>query len=201
MTGDQAAFARWLGVNKSTVTRARRAGRLVMTPEGLVDFEASAARWHETKGARADVAARHAANRGAEVPKGQPAQKNAPAAPETPAPIDGTGRAGPQALRMRYENDLMKVEMALRRALRYDLAAVKREALGLGAMLRAGIERVIDQTAPRLAAAANDLERRRILEKETRRLRWVMKRELPRALRRMREAGAAAKVGAIGGVE
>ena len=63
------------------------------------------------------------------------------------------------------------------------------------------IERVIDQTAPRLAAAANDLERRRIVEKETRRLRWVVKRELPRALRRMREAGQGAKVGAGGTAE
>ena len=53
-------------------------------------------------------------------------------------------------------------------------------------MLRAGIERVIDQTAPRLAACANDLQRRQILDKEIARLRHIIKREMPRALRRMR---------------
>ena len=80
--------------------------------------------------------------------------------------------------------------MALRRGLRLDLAAVRRESTGLGAMLRAGVERVIDQTAPRLAAAGTDAERRRILDGEINRLRWIIKRELPRALRRMRQAGA-----------
>ena len=54
------------------------------------------------------------------------------------------------------------------------------------AMLRAGIERVIDQTAPRLAASANGLQRRQILEAEIRRLKFIIKREIPRALRRMR---------------
>lgn len=199
MTGDQSAFARYLGVNKGTVSRARKAGRLVITPEGLVDFEASAARWHDTAGARRDVAARHAQNRGAVIPKGQPDQKNAPAAPDWPAAgidVGGRdGRAGPQALRLKFENDLLKIEMALRRGLRYELDAVRREALGLGAMVRAGIERVIDQCAPRLAAAGNELERRRILDKEVRRLRWVIKREMPRTLRRMRTAAGSTTIG------
>jgi len=36
------------------------------------------------------------------------------------------------------------------------------------------------------AACANDLQRRQILDKEIARLRYVIKRELPRALRRMK---------------
>jgi hypothetical protein len=190
MTGDQSSFARFMGVNKSTVTRARRAGRLVMTPEGLVDFEASAARWHQTAGGRTDVSARHAQNRGGVIPTPHPSQKRAPAAMDSPAPADSSARMEAATDRMHFENSILKLEMALRRGLRFERTAVQREANGLGAMVRAGIERVIDQTAPRIAAATNELERRRILDKEIRRLRWVLKREIPRALRRMREAGA-----------
>lgn len=205
MIGDQSAFARWMGVNKSNVSRAKAAGRLVLTADGLVDFEASAARWKTTAGGRADVAdrharERHAAGRGGVLPTPQPsAEKSLSGRGEpTAGGISSEGRAAPQALRLKYENDQIKIEMALRRALRYELAATGREAAGLGAMVRAGLERVIDQTAPRLAAAPDALARRQIVEREVRRLRWVLKRELPRALRRMREAGRAAKVGAGG---
>lgn len=197
MTGTDAEFARFLGVNKSTISRARRAGRLVLAADGQVDFDASAARWHETAGGRTDVAARHAAQRGAVIPKAQPAQKNA--TPRDSASDAGLGaetasgetRNSAKVALLHYENAAIKLEMALRRGLRIERPAMKREAQGLGAMLRAGIERVIDQTAPRLAAAGEDTERRRILDAEIRRLAWVVKREMPRALRRMREAGRA----------
>lgn len=204
MTGNDTEFARWLGVNKSSVCRARKAGRLVLTADGRVEFEQSAARWHETAGGRTDVAARHAQKRGAAIPTPQPQQKNAtaaqsaPAVPEIDAAAgsgmnDGDTRTKAKTLLLHYENAQIKLEMALRRGLRLDRSAVKRESAGLGAMLRAGIERVIDQTAPRLAAAGNELERRRILAGEIQRLRWIFRRELPRALRRSQEAGAAGK--------
>ena len=77
------------------------------------------------------------------------------------------------------------------------MTTAKRDRANRGDLMEYGIERVIDQTAPRLAAAGNDLERRRIVEREIRRLRWMWKRELPRALRRMKEQGAG-KVGAGG---
>ena len=80
--------------------------------------------------------------------------------------------------------------MALRRGLRLERGAVKREAAALGALVRAGVERVIDQTAPRIAAATNELQRRQIIDGEIRRLRWIIKRELPKALRRMQDDGA-----------
>lgn len=201
MTGNDTEFARWLGVNKSSVCRARKAGRLVLTADGRVEFEQSAARWHETTAGRTDVAARHAQNRGAAIPTPQPQQKNATAAQSAPAVAeidagtgsgmsDGDTRTKAKTLLLHYENAQIKLEMALRRGLRLDRSAVRREATGLGAMLRAGIERVIDQTAPRLAAAGNELERRRILQGEIKRLRWIFRRELPRALRRIKEAGA-----------
>ena len=69
------------------------------------------------------------------------------------------------------------------------LSAKAEEAGGIGATMRAAIERIIDQTAPRLAVMRDDAERRRLIDAEVRRVRWMLRRELPRALRRMRSAG------------
>src|SRR5574337_927461 len=162
----RAAFARRLGVARSTVTRAAQDGRLVLVGEEI-DVEASLARWHATAGARSDVAARHAAQRGAPLPgaiphHGKPAEAPQEAAsglelPETPS---DTGRAR--------------------------FAAVKREALALGATLRSAIERLIDQTAPRLAVLPA-AERQALLAAEIAPLRRLLRGEFPRALRRIRQ--------------
>jgi hypothetical protein len=194
MTGNQQDLARFRGVNKSSVSRAVKAGRIKPLADGSFDFDQCAAAWHASSGGRADVAARHAAQRGRVLPTPLPTKENAPAADLAQVVPDDGSRAKAKALLMHYENSSIKLEMALRRGLRIELAAAKREAAGIGAMLRAGIERVIDQTAPRLAASSNELDRRRIVAAEVRRLRWMLKRELPRALRRMKDAGQ--KVGA-----
>ncbi len=186
----QAEFARLLGYDKSRITQLKRAGRIVMSPDGKrVDVEASLARMAETADpGRMDVTERHAANRQAAGKVSEPVPAPVPDMPTDSAMgIDPAGRAKAKALLMHYENGILKLEMALRRGLRYERSAVKREATSLGAMLRAGIERVIDQTAPRLAACGSDIERRQVIDKEIRRLRWMVKRELPRALRRMKE--------------
>lgn len=201
MIESKAAFARRLGVNKSTITRAAEAGRLVLTPRGQVEVEKSLERWHATKGARSDVAARHAEKRGADIPESAPVEKNATKARKTPGADSGAAdglpgsepaggsRARYKLAALHYENQSIKLEMALRRGLRYPLALVRQEAGGIGATVRAAIERIIDQTAPRLAVMRDDLERRRLIDAEVRRVRWMLKRELPRALRRMRAAG------------
>jgi hypothetical protein len=209
----KAAFARRIGINKSNVTRAAQAGRIVLTPGGMVNVEASVQRWYETKAGRDDVAARHAENRGVVGSMPQARAENGTAWPKTATPAQPAGEAGAtsataagggetrtryKAVAMQYENQSIKLEMALRRGLRYPIALVKRESLGIGSSLRAAVERVIDQTAPRLAVMTNDLDRRRLLDAELHRLRWMVKSELPRALRRMRAAGAGAKVGAGG---
>ena len=192
----QAEFARQIGYDKSRITQLKRAGRIVMSPDGKrVDVEASLARMAETSDpGRMDVTERHAANRQAAGKVAAPAPAPAPEVHDDSAMgIDPAGRAKAKALLMHFENGILKLEMALRRGLRYERSAVKREATSLGAMLRAGIERVIDQTAPRLAACASDIERRQVIDKEIRRLRWMVKRELPRALRRMKDAGTKAR--------
>lgn len=186
-TATQAAFARQIGYDKSRITQLKHAGRIVMAPGGkLVDVEASLARIAATADpGRRDVADRHAANRASAGRVALPLA--APPADDSGLGIEHTDRASAKAALMRYENRLLKLEMDVRRGLRFERAAVNREASGIGAMVRAGIERVIDQTAPRLAAARNEPDRRRILDAELRRLRWVIKREIPRALRRMKD--------------
>lgn len=201
MIETRTAFARRIGVHKSQITRAAQAGRLVLTADGRVNVEASIERWHATKGGRDDVAARHAANRGGAV-LGQVLVGNAPSGPDIATsqplqpgaqPDDGEsgGRIRLKAMAIHFANQSIKLEMALQRGLRYPLAAVGREAQALGSTFRAAMERIIDQTAPRLAIMATDLERRRLLDAELARLRWMLKSELPLALRRMRAAGAA----------
>lgn len=214
MIETKAAFARRIGINKSNVTRAAQAGRIVLTPGGMVDVEKSVQRWYETKGGRDDVAARHAENRGAVGSVAGAKAENGTAGPKPATAAqpagegnatssgDGNTRTRYKAVAMQYENQSIKLEMALRRGLRYPIALVKRESLGIGSSLRAAVERVIDQCAPRLAVMTNDLDRRRLLDAELRMLRWMVKSEIPRALRRMRASGqAGAKVGAGGTAE
>lgn len=197
----RAAFARRLGVNKSTITRAFQAGRLVMQGN-LVDIEPSLARWHATKGGRDDVAERFAAQRGQDIPTQPypyPAEESATAGdsgalpPQPDAqPMGATGagsgdRTHYKALTLRFENETIKLEMALRRHMRYPLPSVRREAYGLGLALRASVERMVDQTAPRLAAAQTP-ERRALLIAECHALSRAMHTEFVRALRRLRQS-------------
>ena len=51
----KAAFAKRIGRNRSWVTRAAQAGRLVVADDGLVDVERSMALMESTRGARFDV--------------------------------------------------------------------------------------------------------------------------------------------------
>lgn len=196
MRGTQAALAKHLGVARSTVSKAVRDGVMTADPDGKFDFARCTEQWQAHGGARPDVAARHAAQRAQTLPT-TPATPQSPptdapkaaVAPEINLPLDDGARRNAKTLLLHYENSQIKLEMALRRGLRYELAAVKREAFAMGAMLRAAVERVIDQTAPRLAACTTVAERRAILETEIRRLKSTTKREMPRALRRMREFG------------
>lgn len=197
-TETMAAFARRLDVNKSTITRAAQAGRIVINAKGQVEVEASLERWHATKGNRPDVAARHALHRGAEVSNPIRGDESLTAAqidatagqPGATIAVANGGRAKWKAMTLAYENQTIKLEMALRRGMRYTIADAKREANGLGATLRAAMKRLIDQTAPRLAVMRSDAERRRLIAAELRRVRWMIKTDLPRALRRLRQANA-----------
>lgn len=190
-TETRAKFAARLGVARSTVTRAIQAGRLVMHESGDVLVGPSLKRWHETKGGRADVEARHAQNRGSSIPREVEGENNATAArksrnePATTEPVESGSRASYKAAALKYENDAIKLEIALRRGHRYPLTTIRHEALGIGGTLRASIERLIDQTAPRLAVLADPSAQLQLLRAESRRIARIIKHEFPRAMRRM----------------
>ena len=184
-TENQSAFAARLGVNRATISRAMAAGRLVKADNGQVLIDASLKRWEETKGHRTDMAEKHAKKRGQTVTVA-PQRENAPES----IPEGGeSNRTRYKALLLHFENQSIKLEIALRRHARYPLDQIRHEATSLGAMLRASIERVIDQTAPRLAVASTRAERQRLLTAELATLRRHLKAEFPAALRRMRKAG------------
>ncbi len=214
-----AAFARRLGVNRSTVTRAAQAGRLVLAADGRVLVGPSLERWHATRGARDDVAARHAAGRGAPVlPVGvagavaqagsaathpaeglqQPAERdNGPGDGADPgADVSGALRAAAEADRLAWQNQLLELALALTRGTRLPRQALTREAQALGNALRGAVERLIDQTAPRLAAAPSAAERRRLLQAEIAAARRQLRAEFGRSMRRLRPDGTVSTVAA-----
>ena len=194
-TESRAAFARRLGVNRSTVTRAVQDGRLVLTDTGRVLVELSLRRWHETKGGRTDVEARHADNRGAAVPEVVEGAEDTTAgrgsADEAGSPAredDAKGsRAKFKAMALDFENQSIRLEIALRQFQRHPLAAIEKEGLAIGGVVRSVLERLIDQTAPRLASLSGAADRRRVLENEMRAARQAVNGEFPRALRRLRD--------------
>lgn len=205
-TETRAAFARRIGVNKSTITRAAQAGRLVLTVDGLVQVEASLKRWNETKAGRTDVEARHAQNRGRVIPEAIQGEENATKAVSgaTEAqPLEGgegdvgeaTWRTQYKAQAMDYENQAIRLEMDMRAGRRYPLEDARNEGHGLGATLRAAMERLIDQSAPRLAVVTDLTDRRRLLAAEIAKLRRLIKTDMPRTLRRLREISAGKRVG------
>lgn len=160
-----------------------------MDEKGRVLIDESLARWHETKGGRSDVEARHAEKRGSDIPGAIKTEKTAAGAPtfENSANNEGeSGRTRYKTLTLHYENQQIMLEMALRRGIRYPEEAIKREANSLGNTLRAALERMIDQTAPRLAVMADPAERAALIMAEMRGIRRIIRAELPRALRRIR---------------
>lgn len=202
-----AAFSRRLGVARSTVTRAAQAGRLVLDAEGQVLIQPSLQRWHATAGGRADVAQRHQNARGRVIPL--PAPQTAPSGPIYPqdglpalrdavAPDseDATGEGADPTMAqlkadtLRWQNASLLLELDLRRGVRLLREPVRREAHSLGNALRAAVDRLIDQTAPRLAAASSAAERQRLLQRELASVRRMLKAEFARSLRRLQAPSA-----------
>ena len=190
-TATGAEFARLLGVSRSTVTRAKQAGRLVLDQAGKILVEESLARYHATAGGRTDVAERHARSRGAELPApGGDANAVGEQAAHEEEGDDSAAqrRTDYKRLVMQYENEAIKLEQALRRHQRYPLETVKAEAVSLGNTPRAAVERLIDETAPQLAIAP-PARRLTLLRQAMARVQRILKAERVRALRRLRERG------------
>jgi DNA-directed RNA polymerase subunit L len=137
---------------------------------------------------RPDVAARHSAEAKEKSKVNKPrARRNRHAPKSTPALLRNKERA------MHFENKLLRLGMELNSGERYYTVDVRKEGFTLGNAIRAEIERLIDQTAPQLAIERDSAERRRLLVKEVRRVRRVIKQAFPRALRKIRAAARATK--------
>lgn len=187
------AFAGRLGVNRATISRAIKAGRLLLGSDGLLGVEESLRRWRETSpGSRPDVSARLAAERAAK-------RGAAPAAVDDQETADAEGEPGGDdhaadretvlhyaEQRLAAQNRLVMLGMELRAHKRYSRADVLQEAAALGGSLRAGIDRLIDQTAPVLSFESSPSKRVQLLTQAVAAMRFAFRREFPRALRRIR---------------
>lgn len=186
MTEKPSAFARRLGLSRSTVTRAIQKGRLLASG-GMLDVEDNLRRWEATKpGTRADVAARHAAKRSAAIP-------SVPGATKTPqnaitAVEDGPGIAHYRKVELMAAISTAKLEIALRTGERFPVREIGNHASALGATLRASLERLVDTTAARLTLAATE-SRVDLLKAETASIRRLMTKQLVRSIRALREGG------------
>lgn len=176
-TETKSQFARRISRAPSYITELLSHGRLVLDATGKkINVEASLQRLAETSSnANPSVSARHEKTR-----------QNAPKSKKIKIK-ETESRAHFKSQVMFFENELLKIEMHLRRFECFDLQDVRREAQSLGNTLRASIERLIDQTAPRLAVMKNKKDRQALLSDELFKLKNVMKSEFPRSLRRMQK--------------
>lgn len=124
-----------LGVDKSHVTRLKQAGRLVIVGEGRnakVDVEASKLLIQQTEGGRADVAERHAAQKGKDLPKPN----------ET--------RVGAQARKEMAQADVAEMERDVMRGKLIEREQVEIALSDLVAFARQGVENLPHRVAAQL---------------------------------------------------
>lgn len=170
----QAEFAAAQGWHRSTVTRLKQAGRLVMQGR-MVEVAASLARIEETGGMRFDVAARHAANRA--QPGTQPAQPGAEKTAQAPlagagegvgtgegsnappAAASGTGerRSDAQARKEAALADLAEMDVKQKRGNLIPKDDVDAALRAFATSVRARLDVLPDQLAP-LLAPVSDLD-------------------------------------------
>lgn len=201
-------------VAPSTITRMGQDGKLVMQG-GKIHVEASLQRM-DALGLgkmRSDVADRHAREAQIQTQAGQyiPAQgqadktpQNAPQRATPAATLEANAAEDPgidtsqsktryKTLALHYENQTIKLGMGLSRGLRYYRQDVRDEAHSLANAVRAAVERLIDQTAPRLAVIPGHNDRGVLLRREVRKLARLINREYPNALRRLRKSARKGK--------
>lgn len=147
----KAKFADRMSVNKSTVTRWHKNGRLVVAPNGLVKVEDSIDRIQATKAGRYDVEQRHAQQRGSTLPlSGAMAFLDAD---DTDMDLDGSlggEMAAYKAKALESKNQMALLEVAISKGEMLHKADHHRDIAKLGAGIRQSIERLIDNLTPQL---------------------------------------------------
>lgn len=166
----QKEFAEHLGVNKSTVTRLKQAGRLVLAADGRVDVPASLARIEATRGERHDVSQRwEEARRGAQA--AQPAPASAPPAepePDAGLDVDHIGRRTrlAQMKKAEAEAEARIRQNAIEAGSLVAKSDVLRDmALALGEIKNA-LETLPDRVTPLVTGLSDDAAVRAILRDE-----------------------------------
>lgn len=183
-TETKSQFAKRINRVPSYVTELISHGRIVLTADGKrVEVEASLEKIEATaSGVKPAVAARHEAARNSTAQK--PARKKRVSAEVVEGSRQFYERTYQQA-----KNDHKALSFDLVLGHRFELTDVRREALALGNTLRASLERLVDQTAPRLAVMRSPKERAALLKIEIIKLNRVIKAEFPRAMRRLKKGG------------
>lgn len=196
----QAEFAARQGWHRSTVTRLKQAGRLVMQG-ARVDAAASLARIEETGGMRFDVAERHAAQRSQ-----QEAQKTAAApsagvgegadtgaAPIAPpaanAPM-GERRSDAQARKEAALADKAEMEVQQMRGELIPKCDIDAALRAIGASIRARLDVMADQLAPLLAPVTDLDEAHALLAEHARSILSAVADDLSRAAVAAGQGGA-----------
>ena len=171
-------FAKRINRAPSYITELISHGRIVLNGR-RVDVEASLDLLAQTaSGANPAVAARHEAARKGEA---KPRKKR------VTAEVAEGSRASYERLTQSVKNKHKELSFDLVLGNRFILGDVRREALALGNTLRATVERLIDQTAPRLSVMQDKNLRMRLLQDEITALKRVIKAEFPRSMRRLRK--------------
>lgn len=158
----------------------------------MLDIEDNLRRWEATKpGTRADVAARHAAQRASAIPSPPGATKTPQNAKETAdedePEEDGPGIAHYRKLELIAAIDTAKLQISLRTGERFPVQEIGNHASALGATLRASLERLVDTTAARLALATTHATREKLIRAETASIKRLMTKQLVRSIRSLRE--------------
>lgn len=173
-------FAKRINRAPSYITELIKHGRIVLTKDGKhVEVEESLAKIEATaSGANPVVAARHEAARKS-IKSARKKRKDAEV-------VEGS-RQHYERETQALKNKAKELNFDLVLGKRFMISDVRREALSLGNTLRATVERLIDQTAPRLSVMQDTSMRKQLLQDELKVLRTVIKAEFPRAMRRLKK--------------
>lgn len=152
----KAQFAKRLGVNRSTITRWGKAGRLVLAKNGKVLVQESLAQIKATEGHRSDLKQKHAQQRGQPLQTATPSAQNASVLDESPdmqadSALIGEDRAHYKAIALDSKNQLDNLETALKQGERLYKDQFTSSIAKQANYLKNGIERLIDNLAPQIA--------------------------------------------------
>lgn len=179
----QIDFAELLGVARSYVTKLKADGRLVMTPEGLVDVEQSRDRISATADLnRDDVASRWAAQRDrAEAPA--PDEPDAVKAPEVDTPAAGTFAAA-RARKETAQAEIAEMERDKIRGLLIERPAIEAAIEDVMTTVRQALEQQPHRVAPMLVG--HDLDQiRATLKQENHSILSEMVRDFGKRIRQI----------------